>query len=153
MSFAALIGTIRAAPTVLGVPDSALPPDSRASRRSASGASLTLPHREPMWPPAARRSPVLVLSQRSTDPADQYAEWAGRPYVSWSKLNYTVQVQSARGDQFRPMVLSVINGAQNLGLSGAKLLRRLCTEELRSNGIRLRRPSRQRAEPIAVDLA
>jgi hypothetical protein len=56
------------------------------------------------------------------------AERALRPYVIWRKLSFASQ--SLRGDQFRPMILSVIETAKRLNLSTSQLLRELCTAGL-----------------------
>ena len=53
------------------------------------------------------------------------AERALRPYVLWRKISFASQ--SYRGDQFRPLVLSVIETAKRLNLSTSRLLREVCT--------------------------
>ena len=54
------------------------------------------------------------------------AERALRPYVIWRKLSFACQ--SYRGEQFFPMVLSVIGTLQRLQLPTAHYLRTACTE-------------------------
>lgn len=61
------------------------------------------------------------------------AERAIRPYVIWRKLSYASQ--SYQGDQFRPMILSIIGTSQKLGLKTSGLLRELCAEGLRGDQI------------------
>lgn len=53
------------------------------------------------------------------------AERALRPYVIWRKLSFASQ--SYRGDQFRPLVLSVLETAKRLQISTAQLFREVCT--------------------------
>ena len=66
------------------------------------------------------------------------AERAIRPYVIWRKLSFASQ--SHQGDQFRPMISSIIGTAQRLGISTAQLLRQVCTEGLTQNHISTRLP-------------
>ena len=66
------------------------------------------------------------------------AERALRPYVIWRKLSFSSQ--SVRGDQFRPMILSVIETAKRLKLSTSQLLREICTAGLRGEPITTRLP-------------
>jgi len=66
------------------------------------------------------------------------AERAIRPYVIWRKLSFASQ--SHQGDQFRPMILTIIGTAQRLGLSTAKILRQVCTEGLRQGTVSMRLP-------------
>lgn len=66
------------------------------------------------------------------------AERAIRPYVIWRKLSFASQ--SHQGDQFRPMILTIIGTAQRLGLSTSKILRQVCTEGLRQGTVSMRLP-------------
>ena len=66
------------------------------------------------------------------------AERALRPYVIWRKLSFASQ--SYRGDQFRPLVLSVIETARRLNLSTSRLFREVCTLGLRREPITTRLP-------------
>ena len=61
------------------------------------------------------------------------AERTLRPYVIWRKIS--LASQSYRGDQFRPMILSVIETAKRLNLSTSRLLRGICTQGLRGEPI------------------
>ncbi len=61
------------------------------------------------------------------------AERALRPYVIWRKISFASQ--SYRGDQFRPLILSVIETAKRLNLSTSQLLREICTQGLRREPI------------------
>ena len=54
------------------------------------------------------------------------AERALRSYVIWRKLSYAVQ--SHRGNQFRPMVLSIVATAERLGRNAYEYLRTVLTE-------------------------
>ena len=49
------------------------------------------------------------------------AERALRPYVIWRKTSFASQ--SYRGDQFRPLILSIIGTCKRLGVSAYDLLR------------------------------
>jgi transposase len=66
------------------------------------------------------------------------AEQALRPYVLWRKISFASQ--SYRGDQFRPLVLSIIETAQRLKLRTSELLREVCTAGLRGEPITTRLP-------------
>jgi len=66
------------------------------------------------------------------------AERAIRPYVIWRKLSFASQ--SPQGDQFRPMILTIIGTAQRLGLSTAKIVRQVCTEGLHQGAVSMRLP-------------
>jgi hypothetical protein len=71
---------------------------------------------------------------------DPFAEpnRALRPYVIWRKLSFANQ--SYRGDQFRPMILSIIETAKRLNLSTHQLLREICSQGLRGEPITTRLP-------------
>ena len=75
------------------------------------------------------REPMLWTHLQ--DPAipldNNLAERAIRPYVIWRRLSYAVQ--SHRGNQFRPMILTVVGTAERLGLNAYGYLRRICTEQ------------------------
>lgn len=73
------------------------------------------------------------------------AERALRPYVLWRKISFASQ--SYRGDQFRPLVLSVIETAKRLNLSTSRLLREVCTSGLRGEPITTRLPLPDPAMP------
>ena len=66
------------------------------------------------------------------------AERAIRPYVIWRKLSFASQ--SHQGDQFRPMILTIIETARRLGLSTSKILRQVCTEGLQQGVVSMRLP-------------
>lgn len=72
-------------------------------------------------------------------------ERAIRPYVIWRKLSFASQ--SSQGDQFRPMILTVIGTAQRLGLSTAKLLRQICAEGLYQGEVSMRLPLSKALQP------
>lgn len=73
------------------------------------------------------------------------AERALRPYVLWRKISFASR--SYRGDQFRPLVLSVIETAKRLNLSTSRLLREVCTLGLRGEPITTRLPLPAPATP------
>lgn len=73
------------------------------------------------------------------------AERAIRPYVLWRKISFATQ--SYRGDQFRPLVMSVIETAKRLGLRTSDLLREVCTAGLRGEPITTRLPLPEPATP------
>ncbi|MDB4224670.1 IS66 family transposase, partial [Granulosicoccus sp.] len=56
------------------------------------------------------------------------AERALRPYVIWRKLSFSSQ--SYQGDQFRPLILSIVGTAQRLGLSSYQFLRTACQQSM-----------------------
>lgn len=56
----------------------------------------------------------------------------------WRKLSFSSQ--SLRGDQFRPMILSVIETAKRLKISTSQLLREICTAGLRGESITTQLP-------------
>lgn len=66
------------------------------------------------------------------------AERAIRPYVLWRKISFATQ--SHRGDQFRPVVMTVIETAKRLKLRTSDLFRELCTAGLRGDPITTRLP-------------
>ena len=66
------------------------------------------------------------------------AERALRPYVIWRKLSFASQ--SYRGDQFRPMILSIVETSKRLNLSTSRLLREICTQGLQGQPITTRLP-------------
>ena len=77
-----------------------------------------------------------------TDPriplTNNTAERALRPYVLWRKISFFSQ--SYRGDQFRPMILSIIETAKRLNLSTYQLLRAICTQGLRGAPVTVKLP-------------
>ena len=66
------------------------------------------------------------------------AERAIRPYVIWRKLSFASQ--SFQGDQFRPMILSIVGTARCLGIRTSDFLRTLCDEGLRGGSISVQLP-------------
>lgn len=77
------------------------------------------------------KSPDIPLTNNT-------AERAIRPYVIWRKLSFASQ--SYQGDQFRPMILSIIATAQRLGFSTAKILRQACEEGVRKGVVSMQLP-------------
>lgn len=86
------------------------------------------------------KSPAIPLT-------NNLAERAIRPYVIWRKLSFSSQ--SYQGDQFRPVILSIIGSAQKLGLNVSSLLRNLCDAGLRGEPVTTRLPL-QKALPSSA---
>jgi hypothetical protein len=61
------------------------------------------------------------------------AERAIRPYVIWRKTSFFSQ--SYQGDQFRPMILSVLETCKRQTISGYGVLRKICTQGLAGKSI------------------
>ena len=66
------------------------------------------------------------------------AERVIRPYVQWRKTSFASQ--SAQGDRFRPMVLTVLGTARQLGMSMATLMRDVCSQGLAHKPVTVRFP-------------
>lgn len=66
------------------------------------------------------------------------AERALRPYVQWRKTSFATQ--SAQGDRFRPMILTIVGTAQQLGVSSASIMRAICDQGLARQPITVRFP-------------
>ena len=66
------------------------------------------------------------------------AERALRPYVIWRKISFFSQ--SYRGDQFRPLILSIIETCKRLGISAYQLLRQACEQGQRGEIVTVRLP-------------
>ena len=73
------------------------------------------------------------LKDLSIPLTNNLAERAIRPYVIWRKLSFASQ--SSQGDQFRPMILSIIGTTRCLGIRTSDFLRSLCNEGLRGDPI------------------
>ena len=73
-----------------------------------------------------------------------------RPYVQWRKTSFASQ--SAQGDRFRPMVLTVLGTASQLGMSTATLMRDICSEGLAHKPVSVHFPLDQAnpAEPLKI---
>ena len=66
------------------------------------------------------------------------AERAIRPYVIWRKTSFFSQ--SARGDQFRPVILTIAETCKRLGIGVYQLLRKVCEQGLSRQEITVRLP-------------
>ena len=66
------------------------------------------------------------------------AERALRPYVIWRKTSFANQ--SYRGDQFRPLILSITETCKRLGVSASDLLRSACEQGQRGESVSVRLP-------------
>ncbi len=66
------------------------------------------------------------------------AEQSLRGYVIWRKLSFASQ--SYRGDQFRPMIMTVMGTARRLKLSGIGLLRAIAEQGLRGDPVTVQLP-------------
>ncbi len=76
------------------------------------------------------------------------AERSLRPYVIWRKISFFSQ--SHRGDQFRPMILSVIETCRRLGLNLYQTLRTICTQGLTDGQVSYRLPIPEQQAVIRV---
>ncbi len=77
---------------------------------------------EPLLWTFLKASPGVIPLTNNT------AERAIRPYVIWRKTSFFSQ--SDQGDQFRPMILSVLETCKRQALSGYGVLREICTQGL-----------------------
>lgn len=66
------------------------------------------------------------------------AERALRPYVIWRKTSFASQ--SYRGDQFRPLILSISETCKRLGLRTYDILRQACAQGQRHKTVSIRLP-------------
>ena len=88
-------------------------------------------HDEPMlW--TFLRAPTLIPLTNNT------AEQALRPYVIWRKTSFASQ--SVRGDQFRPIILTVVETCKRLGIDSYALLRKVCAQGLSGQPVTARLP-------------
>ena len=71
------------------------------------------------------------------------AERALRPYVIWRKTSFASQ--SYRGDQFRPLILSITETCKRLGLKTYDILRQACAQGQRNQPVTIRLPIPQTA--------
>lgn len=83
------------------------------------------------------------LQDRAIPMTNNEAERAIRPYVIWRKTSFFSQ--SARGDQFRPVILTLTETCKRLGLGVYGLLRKVCEQGLRGEAITVRLPLGQHA--------
>ncbi len=114
----------------------------RGAKRTATQCEYLLKDYDLYW--TFLQDPRIPLTNNA-------AERALRPYVIWRKLSFASQ--SHRGDQFRPMILSVIETARRLQISTSALLREICTQGLRGEPISTKLPlpdpkMRQLAAPV-----
>ena len=66
------------------------------------------------------------------------AERALRPYVIWRKTSFASQ--SHRGDQFRPLILSITETCKRLGLRTYDIIRKACEQGQRGEDVTIRLP-------------
>lgn len=66
------------------------------------------------------------------------AERAIRPYVLWRKVSHASQ--SAQGDRFRPVVMTVLGTARQLGMNLGEMMREICSAGLSRKPISTRFP-------------
>jgi len=78
------------------------------------------------------------LQSRDIPMTNNEAERAIRPYVIWRKTSFFSQ--SARGDQFRPVILTLTETCKRLGVGVYKLLRQVCEQGLRGETVTVRLP-------------
>ena len=65
-----------------------------------------------------------------------------RPYVIWRKLSFASQ--SLQGLRFRPMILTLVGTARQLGISRVEMLREISAQGLAGKTITFQFPFRQR---------
>ena len=85
----------------------------------------------------------IILQDRTIPLAKNEAERAIRPYVIWRKTSFFSQ--SARGDQFPPVILSITETCKRLGVGVYGLLRAICEQGIRGDAITVRLPLDQQA--------
>lgn len=73
------------------------------------------------------------------------AERAIRPYVIWRKTSFFSQ--SFRGDQFRPLILTIVETCKRLGVSAYRLIRQACQQGLAGKKVTVRLPI---AQPVLM---
>ena len=83
------------------------------------------------------------LRHPGTPLTNNTAERALRPYVIWRKTSFFTQ--STRGDQFRPVILSVTETCRRLGVDAYQLVRQVCEQGLRGEPITITLPITQPA--------
>lgn len=66
------------------------------------------------------------------------AERAIRPYVIWRKTSFFSQ--SFRGDQFRPLILTIVETCKRLGVSAYRIIRQACQQALTQKPVTVRLP-------------
>ena len=76
------------------------------------------------------------------------AERALRPYVIWRKTSFFSQ--SFRGDQFRPLILTVVETCKRLGISAYQIIRQACQQGLAKQKVTVRLPI---PPPLVIQLA
>ncbi len=99
----------------------------RIDSRTANQCRYLLPDVHMCW---------TFLEDHQIPLTNNFAERAIRPYVIWRKLSYSTQ--SEVGDQFRPMILSVIQTLRMQGLSTYSFLRQSCSEYMTDGKISTR---------------
>ena len=99
----------------------------RIDTRTANQCRYLLPDVHMCW---------TFLSDHQIPLTNNLAERALRPYVIWRKLSYSTQ--SAAGNQFRPMILSVIQTLKLQGRPTYDFLRQSCTESMRDGKVSTR---------------
>ncbi len=65
-------------------------------------------------------------------------EQALRGYVIWRKISFASQ--SYQGDQFRPLILTVVGTAEKLGISSYHFLRAAAKEYMETGRVQTRLP-------------
>ena len=73
------------------------------------------------------------------------AERAIRPYVIWRKTSFFSQ--SFRGDQFRPLILTIVETCKRLGVSAYRIIRQVCQQGLAGEKVTVRLPI---AQPVLM---
>jgi transposase len=88
------------------------------------------------------------LSHPDIELTNNSSERALRAYVLWRKFAYASQ--SHRGDQFRPMVLSLVQTALIRSMDAARLMREICTQGIRKGEVSVRIPPAELHNPARL---
>ena len=120
-------------PLCLGLKVATTDPTRKASK-TASQCKRLLADESMLW---------TFLQDRAIPMTNNEAERAIRPYVIWRKNSFFSQ--SARGDQFHPVVLTLTETCKRLGLGVYGILRKVCEQGFRGEVIIVRLPLGQHA--------
>lgn len=107
---------------------------TQKARKTANQCRRLLTDESMLW---------TFLQDRAIPTTNNEAERAIRPYVIWRKTSFFSQ--SARGDQFRPVILTLTETCKRLGLGVYGILRKVCEQGLRGEAITVRLPLGQHA--------
>lgn len=83
---------------------------------------------------------TFLLAPRQIPLTNNTAEQAIRPYVIWRKTSFSSQ--SLRGDQFRPIILTIVETCKRIGVDTYQLLREVCQQGMAGKEVTIRLPIR-----------